>query len=213
MLPLLFDKREGLIVKFLQGPAAPFVSRNRHGFLASKALGHRIDFSQEFLDFVNRGMEGFVVAKPEYEVTLETLPIGANEGARVKPQGNVLELDCAQNRVVLTNLNYPESQTFQWNPQTCGPVTLKILFPHLTLTKRYDGPYGFVEFLAEFRTGSRTFSSGDFPSWQKALQEMGISWVRLRYEVQGAEPILQLLKKAPTEVPQHIVAERLLKPY
>ncbi len=54
---LLFEPN-GYALKFISGPAAPFLSRSlEKGFFARQSLGRRLPFKSAFLDFITRGVE------------------------------------------------------------------------------------------------------------------------------------------------------------
>ena len=64
---------------------------------------------------------------------------------------------------------------------------------------------GFADFLKDFRDGTHTFTSDDFPEQKDHLKQIGVSTIKLSYRITGNEPVLQLLNRAPTKVPQKIV--------
>jgi len=204
-LQVLFDKSDGAVWKFVEGPAKPFVMKSKKGYVARKSHERTIPFHRDFYDFLNAGTERIAVSRPDYDVTMETLPLEVNEGSNLKPYASIISLDCSGGKVSLENYNYPQSRIFKWNPDKCGDVTLKILLPDMVLTKTYEGPMGFPVFLSGFSYGIRTFRAEDFPEQQKRLTDMGISWIRLSYKISGKAAVVQLLKSTSVTIPEEIV--------
>ncbi|MBW4980885.1 hypothetical protein KZZ05_21665, partial [Marinobacter adhaerens] len=79
------------------------------------------------------------------------------------PQQTRLTLQCSNHSTVLDNFNFPTSAPFTWTPGACGDVSLQVRFAHYTLTKRWPGEHGFIDFLQAFASGQRTLTQDDFP--------------------------------------------------
>jgi len=202
---VLFNKSNGVVWKYINGPAQPFITKGKNGYIARKNHDKSVQFNSEFFDFLNAGAQSVIVYQPDYSVTMKTLPLQVNKNARVEPYGSVVSLECADEKISLENYNYPQSKTFRWSPEKCGDVTLKILLPELVLNKTYEGPMGFPRLLSEFRYGVRTFNAEEFPNEQKRLKDMGISWVRMSYQIAGEKAVLKLLKSTSVRTPEEIV--------
>ncbi len=202
---VLFDEKEGLVWKFVAGTGKPFISSNQLGFCAPAESEARIPLREEFFGFLNTGPKSIVTYEPSYVVTMETLPVEVNSGARVKPYGCVFTLQCAEKNTALENYNYPQKQVFEWMPDKCGEVVLTILFTDLKLTRAYEGKLGFAEFLADFPSGSRTFRAEDFPRQREALEKLGISTIRVSYKISGGRAVARLLERNPSRIPLQIV--------
>ena len=208
---LLFDPTAGLVWKFINGPAKPFIGKNKAGYIARRASikageSVAVSFKPDFMEFLNSGAAGVINYQPEYVVQMETLPIAVNDNAALDPYANILTLQCTDGPVQLKNYNYPQKATFRWVPDKCADTTLQILFPDITLTKAYKGRLGFARFLADFKDGRHTFVTGDFPEAKSRLDRLGITSIRVSYRINGSKPVIQLLKKMPSQVPQDIVA-------
>jgi type VI secretion system protein ImpL len=131
---LLFDKTNGLVWKFVGGPANPFITKSTSGYMARKAsikagVEKSVPFSQDFLAFLSSGAEGVVIAQPDYLVQLETVDIKANDGAGIDPHANVLTIQCADKQVVLNNFNYPQKTTVRWTPVNAATRSCRFYFP------------------------------------------------------------------------------------
>lgn len=201
---LLFDQKEGLVWKFVNGTAGPFISRDRNGYTPRVVFERSIPFTQEFLEFLNEGAMKTVSDQPEYDVQIETVPLATNEGARVQPFAAILCLQCGEGKTCLENYNYPQNMMFKWEPDKCGDVTLTIRLPDLTLSRQYKGRLGFAKFAAEFMTGSQVFRAGDFPESKAQLQSLGIEWITVSYRISGSGPVIQTLRRTPDKVPTDI---------
>lgn len=203
---MLFDKTEGLIWKYLNGPAKAFVGRGETGYFARRDLRNQaLPLRGDFIHFLNSGSLGYVNVEPRYTLVLETLPMDVNDGAQVEPYACILTIACADGARVLKNFNYPSQLSITWSPESCSDVSLAISLPRLTLTRSYSGKMGMALFLKDFESGSRTFQAAEFEQNQADLKQMGIQWLRVAYKIKGAEPILRLLERLPTEAPPTIV--------
>ncbi len=198
---VLFAEEEGLVWKFVEETARPFVSDTRTGWVATDRGGPAFPLREEFVEFLNEGPRSVVTYESSYAVTLETLPVEANREAGVKPFGCTLTLQCPAERQALENYNYQRSQTFTWSPENCGETVLTILFPELALTRSYSGKLGFARFLEDFSDGSRRFVPEDFPRERERLEQMGVSFIRVSYRISGARAVTRLLESNPARVP------------
>ena len=129
--------------------------------------------------------------KDRYAIIMETLPMGVNESAKIKPVAGIMWMKCKENVIRLENNNYPESITFDWGPENCGKVLIIIQFPEITLLKEYQD---FYEFVKDFKYQSRTFLTDEFPEQKKALLKNEISSVTLSYVFKGDLPLLEEMR-------------------
>lgn len=201
---------DGPVWKYVGDSAEPFLGWSPgRGYYAKSALGGSIPFRTEFYSFLAKGAKAKVAAaapaKTTYQVTIKGLPTDANREATVKPQGTRLELQCLTGSQVMANLNYPVSKAFLWSPEACGEVLLRIDVGDTVLARRYPGPRGFADFLRDFGGGRRTFHPGEFPAERQALERMGIRFIRVNYQMFGAQEIAsgeaaQLPDRVPTTI-------------
>ena len=211
---LLFDKTDGLVLKFRDGPAKPFLVPGKWGYVPRKAYEKStfetsIAFKNDFLRFLNTRHTGQIAERQSaYSVHMDAVPIAVNSDATVKPIGNVVTVQCADGDLVLYNYNYPDSKTFNWAPDKCGTTTVKILFPdNVSLRKIYPDATGFPRFLRDFETGHRTFKPEDFPDKKSTLTRNGIKWIKVSYRIQNGVPVINTLKKpAGVHVPAQITS-------
>ena len=198
--------QDGFAWKYMKGPAAPFVARDlKRGFYAKEALGGRIPFDPSFFSFLQRGATAAASAQSSYQVQVKGLPTGANPGAQL-PSLTSLELQCGSEVQSLPNRNYPIVKNFNWSPDTCGDVVLKIEVGNVALTKRYAGLQGFPEFLQDFRQGKRTFQAREFPDQQAALKRLGVEYIVVTYQFTGQDRVLGALGAGgPGRLPRTIV--------
>lgn len=182
-------EQEGPVWKFMKGPASPFVgwSPNR-GYYAKEALGGTLTLEPVFVTFLAKGAKvKKVVEKPKtnFVVTIKGLPTDANPEASLKPQLTRIEMQCATGSQVMENLNYPVSKTFTWSPDGCGDVLFQVEVGDVTLTRRYSGPQAFSAFINDFRGGRRTLYPSQFPGEKRALERLGIRYIRVNYLFSG----------------------------
>ena len=201
---IMFDPDKGLVWKFVNKWADPFITRNRDGYMPKSAFGIRLPFTDRFFRLLDKGERLSLEHRNSYTVRIQTLPAGVNEEADIKPYANILTLECADRKYELVNYNYPQSETFKWRPDSCGDTRLSILFRQLKLEKSYPGKMGFARFLDDFKDGTIRFSLSEFPDQMGHLMEKGISDITISYDISGIAPVLKLLHRAPPRLPDHI---------
>ena len=203
---LLFARQEGLVWKFLDGPARPFLAKSPAGYAARPILGHKgIALDADFLGFLQDGAEAQILFQPSYSLTVEALPMEVNPQARARPVSSRLCLQCADPRTsCLENFNFPKEAVFKWDAQSCQDTTLTLAFPGFQLVHTWAGGQGFAHFLADFQSGARTFTAADFPGQEAALKAADLQWVRIGYRIQGAEPVLRYARSSHASLPGSI---------
>ncbi len=215
VLKSLFDKTDGVVIKYREGAAKPFLAEAKLGYTPRVAyqntiFEHSVPFKPDFLKFLNAVPSAPVEFQSDHLVAISTVPIDVNPDAAVKPTGSVLSLQCSDGTAILKNYNYPDSRSFLWSPEKCGDTILKITFPEFALTKIYKGKTGFAAFLSEFSSGARTFKAADFPENKTGLTKAGIKWIKIRYKIDNAQPVIAGLNKSSKKAPS-IVTECTLK--
>lgn len=202
----LFDKKEGLVWKFVNGPASPFLCDSSIGFQPRQdMMGNVVPFSDDFLNFLDKGSILPQNFQPYYAVTFRTIPARANKEARIQPVSVRLDVASTETPFSLNNFNYPQTAVFKWNPDTCGATTLTIAFPGFTVQKVYDGTLGFARFLDDFRYGKHVFSSDEFPDKKAWLDINNINSITIAFQIDGKTPVLQLLNTMPDDLPATII--------
>ncbi len=209
VLKALFDKTDGVVIKYREGMAKPFLVEAKLGYTPRVAyqdtiFAHSVPFKPDFLRFLNAVPTAPVEFQSDHLVAVATVPIEVNPDAEIKPTGNMLSLQCSEGTAILRNYNYPDSKSFLWSPEKCGDTVLKITFPEFTLTKSYKGKTAFATFLTEFSSGAKTFKASDFPEKKAGLAKAGVKWIKVRYKIDNAQPVIaglhRSLKKAPSVV-------------
>ena len=201
----LFAKDNGLVWKFVQGPAAPFLTKGAGGHVARTQMEHEFPFRPAFLTFLDLGSAQIQVRLPKYEVLLDARPTTVNRDALLEPYATHLTVSCDKAPQELENYNYPAQAKIEWTPDECRETILEVRFPDFTLTRTYPGTDGFAEFCEDFRGGSRTFTPDDFPDQKEDLEALRVKTVRVTYAIQGATGIRKLLSKETFTLPQSIV--------
>ena len=226
----------GHVWKFAEsGPCTPFINRTLKGYFAKEALGETLPFESAFFTFLDKGdgerkkitAEGLAPppsaappapaappGKEKVPVLIKGLPTDANPDAQIKPQATRLEMHCSDGIQSLVNLNYPIERTFNWSPEGCEQVRLHIEVGGLLLTKTYTGDLAFQAFLQSFRAGERTFTVKDFPVQKAGLEQLGIKYIKVKYQFSGQGPVLQHGARAAAAPPPPIpltVPPRIIK--
>ncbi len=214
-LKALFDKTDGVVVKYREGTAKPFLVEAKLGYAPRIAyqntiFQYSVPFKPDFLKFLNAVPNQPVEFQSDHLVAIATVPIEVNPDAAIKPTGNLLSLQCSDTTAILKNYNYPDSKSFLWSPEKCGDTVLKMTFPDFHLTKIYKGRTAFAVFLTEFASGAKTFKPSDFPENKASLAKAGIKWIKIRYKIDNAQPVITGLNKSSRKAPS-VATECTLK--
>ena len=197
---LLFGT-QGVVWKFVKGPAAPFVKATPQGYQPVAVMGHRIAFSHAFLDFITRGNTGRQKIQESYPIRIKAYPVHVNREANPKPESVTLTLSCGEAPQSINNMNFPVQKTFKWSPKTCGDTVLRIKVGKLSLERIYPGARGMINFLSDFKDGDTNFTPEDFPEQENDLKKMNIRHIRIRYHFDGNRELFNLPEYAPMNVP------------
>ncbi|MFH1139980.1 MAG: type VI secretion protein IcmF/TssM N-terminal domain-containing protein [Pseudomonadota bacterium] len=198
------DGQSGLVQKFIQGPAAPFLGRTKDGYYSRAFLEKNFPFTHDFFSFLNHGAAQTQMILQEYKVSISNQPLAVNDEAQIEPYAAILNLDCASGAQQLENYNFPAGLTFSWQPDKCGTVTLTIKFSDFSLTKTYPGVNGFPSFLSDFSSGTKLFKPDDFREYSEQLKTLDVSGIKLTYVIRGGLPVLQLLSQEQLSAPTAI---------
>ena len=193
----------GSVWAFVDGPAKPFILQKATHFTPATKDDYTLPFANPFLPFLNRSVDTRVEAVVKSQlaesaqgksatILITARPIGINEGAKAKPYSVTLSIQCAQQEITLDNFNMSVTNSFDWSPDQCGDVTLRIYIDELTLTQRYPGPMGMARFIAEFRDGERIFTPEDFPQSRERLEALNVRTIHVRYDFSGQDQLLNL---------------------
>ncbi|MCP3901447.1 MAG: hypothetical protein GY707_17210 [Desulfobacteraceae bacterium] len=200
----LLDKDNGAVWKFINEEAAPFLDQSRTGFFSKTAFGLRLPFSKRFFKLLNKGKELSLEQQKEYAVEIQTSPMSVNKEALIRPYSTILTMECADEKTEFINKNFLESKKFLWKPATCGDVTLAIEFRDETLTKKYKGKLGFAKFLLDFEDGTKFFNVADFPEHSGYLINNNVTDIKISYQINGIQPVLEFLNRGAPVVPDVI---------
>lgn len=145
----------------------------------------------------------------KFNVNISSYPVRANAGA-TQPYGSSLTLSCAPGPQLLTQLNYSTNMVFNWAPSTCGDTELKIFIDNQTLTKRWSGEFGFIEFLKEFKDGKKSYVPSDFPDNKDALDELGVNRIDATFLIKQGVPLQTGLAQYEADVSERakLLAEK-----
>lgn len=194
---------KGSVWAFADGPAKPFLVQKATQFAPAQRNQYVLPFADSFIPFLDRSVDTRVQAVVKTQlaesakgksatILITARPIGINEGAKAKPYSVTLSIQCAQQEVTLDNFNMEVTNSFDWSPDQCGDVSLRIYIDDLTLTQRYPGPMGMARFIAEFKDGERIFTPDDFPQARERLETLNVRTIHVRYDFSGEEQLLNL---------------------
>lgn len=200
----LFDEQKGLVWKYLKEVLQPFVTLNQYGYNAKVVSGFKLDITSSFLHYINSGIDLVNIYKPNYDVTITTLPFDTNKGAKVEANFVTIHLRCAKEDFILENDNYKLSKQFNWSATTCGDTTLKFGFSDFEVQKTYSGESGFLYFLKDLKDGSHKFTPKDFDENTPQLKDNSIKWIELNYDISGSADMIKLLDKTPYNIPKKV---------
>ena len=200
----MFDKTSGVIWRFINEEAAAFIDQNKSGYLPKTAFGLQLPFNSQFFKLLNKGEQLTFEKQDEYPVSITTLPVSVNNEALIRPYSNTLTMECADQKTELININFPETQKFNWRPEVCGDVSLEIKFGDSRLQKKYRGRLGFANFLQDFRDGTKVFNVSDFPEYAGYLTNGRVTEIAVSYDINGIEPVLNFIDRRPPVIPDVI---------
>ncbi len=189
--------------KFLQGPCQPFIRRTRDGWTPTTWMGIRYPINQEFITYLNQGIDASRIARDKYTVSITALPINVNDMAQ-KPHRARLRLECGDNTQILDNYNYQTSSTFTWEPAVCGRVSLELSFENQTVVTSWDDHWAFQTFLRDFAGGEVVLTPEDFPRYEGTLRELDVTEIRVRYALRGATDAILALPSTNMPVPAEV---------
>jgi len=195
----------GILWTFMSGTAAPFVRQELgKGFIMRRAQGSALNIDHNFLTFVARAKETRKAAST-VNVEVKAYPSSLNGDAKTVISKSALTVSCPEASYDLHNYNYPINRRFPWTT-ACTGVNLELNLSSLTMTKSWQGPTAFPDFIKTFGGGPRSFTPNDFPEFSGQLSELGVKEIRLQFDVQGAGQVLQSVATTPLNIPQHAAA-------
>ncbi len=198
---------QGVLWNYLQQEAQPFIDRQfKRGYVRAMEKGRTVGIREEFLNLVNQAEEGAFIVGNEFNVTMMTLPSGANPGASVSPYATFLELHCSDSVQVLENYNYPTQHDFNWSLERCGDTILTVEIGQTKLVKEYHGVKGFAKFLKDFQDGRHIFQSSDFPNQEAQLLQNNVRYIDVNYRIFGQEPVIKTLDTVPLTLPTRVAS-------
>lgn len=193
---------EGLIWKFTDETAAPFLEQKRRkGYVASKANKKQMDWDKDFMKYLNRALNGKNIVEGTFDVKISALPTGINQSSKISPYATFIDLHCANGVQTLANYNYSATQTFKWSLAECGDVSLRIEVGEFSLRKTYEGRKGFPQFLKDFRDGRKIFSVNNFPEFKSALSAQKVSAIDVNFEFSGQKPVVRIVNSVDLNPP------------
>jgi hypothetical protein len=199
--------QDGVVWKFVSKFIQPFLEIKQDSYVPRVIYGHIFPFSDEFYNFINRGLTIQAISREEAQferysnenggrlITVNSYSTNVNAGARMLPYKTILRKICNKKMVKIKNFNFPVNQTLKWNLGECGPASISIYFKAMTLTKSYPGRYEFAKFIKDFGEGQPSFTAANFPQQLKLLNAYKIKTIMPSYQISGVETMLHTLNQ------------------
>ena len=172
----LFDK-DGYVREFLNQYIGIFLVKTPFGYKPKEMFGYKIDFSKEFLEFLNQLEKKYGAKKSVYNLKFTTFPIQINKDSLLKPFKTKLVLECPNKNYSLENLNYKNSKIFKWD-ETCKTTTIYIYFKDKIITKKFDT---FIDFINSLKDNTLILTQKDFAD--SSLKGFNFKWINLKYGI------------------------------
>ncbi|EAT13265.1 hypothetical protein HF888_07215 [Bermanella marisrubri] len=193
----------GVLWNYLDTQISPFIEKKyKRGIVRANVKQRSIGLTENLMNVLNQAEAGKFIVGNSFDVKVNALPTGANPGARIQPYATFLDLYCSDGTQTLANYNYPTQHTFKWSLENCGDTTLRIEIGQLTLLKNYTGVKGFSKFLQEFQDGRHIFAAKDFPNQTAQLENSGVNYIDVNFEIRGQRPVVQMLDSVPLQLPE-----------
>lgn len=199
--------------KFIKGPAAPFLTKEKTGGWAPKPLlNQTMPFSKAFLDLLEAGQRSGrqLTTAPQgaMMVRLEAMPTDVNTEARTGILRTVVKLLCGKEIQQIENLNFPVAQTFVYKPEECQDLAIEFDAGDAAVMKEYPGYLGFAQFLSDVAGGQATYKVSDLTKIKGDISRYKVETITIHFKKpRGHEPILKFLEFAPENVPDKIIKE------
>lgn len=205
-LPNMVFGEQGMLWSFLDTELAPFVTKRLGaGFVAKKVQHDKYPLNPEFLEFAAKADDARKTKRDFYPVQIRTLPTSTNLDAKYTVSKTSLELLCSDGPTMLVNKNFSTSKLFKWQ-ESCTDVNLTINLGRFVLEKKYTGELGFPNFLNDFKSGQKRFTSSEFPEQTDKLREAGVSYVDVKYVMSGHDVLITALDSKQLKIPRNIAA-------
>jgi hypothetical protein len=196
----LFGKK-GIAWQYVSKYIQPFLKINNDLYVPHFVFGHLFPFTDEFYNFVNRGLtiQAIERERKQFEqhfnqsggrlLSITSTPATINHGATALPYKVELDTVCGNKAFQLRNFNFTISTQLKWKLGQCGPTTLKVHFRTFTLVKSFPGQFGFAHFLRDAVQGNTVYQASDFPQNANNLKAYNITNIQLSYHVQGLDDL------------------------
>ncbi|MDR2339358.1 MAG: hypothetical protein LBF40_04405 [Deltaproteobacteria bacterium] len=199
---------DGLIMKFVEGPAAPFIeNRGMAGYAPRKWGTETFPVTRDFLAMASMASSENL-RQPfldSYPVTLTLTGAVVDQGAKEKPERTTLYMKSGADVTTIVSYNYPVTQSFSWKPLEKGETGIEISFPSLSLFVHYDTEQGFPTFLNDIAASGFSFTPADFPDHKEQLEAMGITRIRVLVQADGSYPVISFLSLSQATIPKSII--------
>ena len=172
----LFEKN-GYVRNFLNQYIGIFLVKTPFGYKSKEMFGYKIDFSKQFLEFLNQLEKKYGAKKLVYNLKFTTFPIKINKNVILKPFKTKLVLECPNKSYSLENLNYKNSEIFKWD-ETCKTTTIYIYFKDKIISKKYDT---FIDFINSLKDNTIILTPKDFSD--SSLKGFNFKYIQLKYGI------------------------------
>lgn len=200
----------GLIDAFMTGPAKGFWRRQNQKMANASWDGINYRFSPEFLAYCDRIVELSRVKEPDkINLGFRVDAVSVNREAKERPHTATFVMrEAGAEDQALVYQNYNVATSFQWNMDRNAEMTIRMLFPSLSLEKTYSGVGALGEFVKAFDRGALTLTPEDFPDSAEAMRRLGVEKISVRVTMNNQQALLRFMYEAVPELPRSIIVTR-----
>lgn len=123
------------------------------------------------------------------ELVIQGRPSTANADALVLPSGTSIRLRCDESIQSLKYMNFDTTQSLHWQPSQCGDIMSTVFFPGFSVTKKYSGPAGLLDYIKDFSSGEHTYNINEFPDDIVLLKNNNVKYITVRYNLTGVSDV------------------------
>lgn len=123
------------------------------------------------------------------ELVIQGKPSTANADALVLPVGTSVSLRCDEGMQTIKYMYIYTTKTLFWQPSLCSDILSTVHFPGFSVTKKYSGLTGILDYIKDFSYGEHTYEITDFGDNVELLKKNNVKYITVRYNLNGVSDI------------------------